>query len=192
MKLMPWIALLISLAGCTDPDEDELDEDLFDEETPVDTTAIEGRRLVPGANGDWCLESPYNCRFREPGISQRVLTAGGDDSWGVAPGARPAVVTTLYAMARATAQTAAAYQRMDQRGVDEWLEQARATRDQVTDLARRYPLSTELVPHSPQWQESPRAALTSAVAQLARAVAADAPLKARHRRGEARSDRKPR
>jgi AcrR family transcriptional regulator len=105
--------------------------------------------------------------------------------WGVAPDARPSVVTTVYAMARATAQTAAAYERMDQRGVDEWLEQARATRDQVTDLARQYPLSTELEPHSPRWQDSPRAALTNAVALLARAVAAAA----RVRRGGARSRR---
>jgi hypothetical protein len=87
MKSLPFVALLILFAGCTDPDEEALDEDLFDEETPVDTTAIEGRRLVPGENGAWCTASPYNCRFREPGISQRVLTAGGDDSWGVAPGA---------------------------------------------------------------------------------------------------------
>jgi hypothetical protein len=87
MRLWSAVVLASVLFACTDPDEEDLDEDLYDEETPVDTTAIEARRLFPGENGDWCIASPYNCRFREPGVSQRVLTAGGDDSWGVEPGA---------------------------------------------------------------------------------------------------------
>jgi hypothetical protein len=41
--------------------------------------------LVKGVNGDECTASPFNCRFRAG--SSRVLTAGGDDSWGIAPGA---------------------------------------------------------------------------------------------------------
>jgi hypothetical protein len=41
--------------------------------------------LVKGENGDQCTASPFNCRFRAG--SSRVLTAGGDDSWGIAPGA---------------------------------------------------------------------------------------------------------
>jgi hypothetical protein len=41
--------------------------------------------LVAGVNGDHCTASPFNCRFRAG--SSRVTTAGGDDSWGIAPGA---------------------------------------------------------------------------------------------------------
>jgi hypothetical protein len=41
--------------------------------------------LVKGVNGDQCMASPFNCRFHAG--SSRVLTAGGDDSWGIAPGA---------------------------------------------------------------------------------------------------------
>ncbi|TMQ14402.1 MAG: hypothetical protein E6J90_20995 [Deltaproteobacteria bacterium] len=38
-----------------------------------------------GVNGDVCVASPFNCRFRDG--SSRVTTAGGDDSWGIDPGA---------------------------------------------------------------------------------------------------------
>jgi hypothetical protein len=38
-----------------------------------------------GVNGSECIASPFNCRFRVG--SSRVTTAGGDDSWGIAPGA---------------------------------------------------------------------------------------------------------
>lgn len=41
--------------------------------------------LVKGVNGDQCTASPFNCRFRAG--SSRVVTAGGDDSWGITPGA---------------------------------------------------------------------------------------------------------
>jgi hypothetical protein len=58
MRLLPYAALLLSLLACTDPDEDDLDDDLYDEETPIDTTAIDARRTYPGENGDWCIESP--------------------------------------------------------------------------------------------------------------------------------------
>lgn len=38
-----------------------------------------------GVNGDICVASTFNCRFRDG--SSRVTTAGGDDSWGIEPGA---------------------------------------------------------------------------------------------------------
>lgn len=78
--------LLLALAACVVEPVDE-DPDLFEEDEPVDTTSLEAQRTFPGVNGDHCIESPYNCRFREPGVSQRVTTAGGDDSWAVEPGA---------------------------------------------------------------------------------------------------------
>ncbi|HEY2669211.1 MAG TPA: TetR/AcrR family transcriptional regulator C-terminal domain-containing protein [Rugosimonospora sp.] len=90
--------------------------------------------------------------------------------WGVSPGARPSVVTMLYATVRATAGTAAVYQRMDQRGIAEWLTHAEETRRQIPDLGQRYPLSTGLEPHSPRWQDSPRAGLTGTVELLAKAL----------------------
>src|SRR5204863_5868908 len=34
-----------------------------------------------GVNGDVCVASPFNCRFRDG--SSRVTTAGGGDSWGI-------------------------------------------------------------------------------------------------------------
>ena len=95
-------SLLVSLAlaGCApDFDDPELlgdpavwdhpdfvaDPDLFDEPEPIDVTAA--RRTFPGENGDYCVASPYNCRFRRPGVSQRVTTASGLTSWGIRPGA---------------------------------------------------------------------------------------------------------
>lgn len=83
---MLWMAVL--LLGCVDdPDAPILDDDLADEDPPIDTRDELAQRLTPGVNGDYCTASPFNCRFRAPGISQRVTTAGGDDSWGVEPGA---------------------------------------------------------------------------------------------------------
>jgi hypothetical protein len=38
-----------------------------------------------GVNGSECAASSFNCRFRDG--SSRVTTAGGDDSWGIEPGA---------------------------------------------------------------------------------------------------------
>lgn len=88
--MKPWThALLLALAtaGCAIADEPYLDEDLAVEDQPIDTTAELARQLVPGVNGEYCTASPFNCRFREPGVSQRVTTAGGEESWGVEPGA---------------------------------------------------------------------------------------------------------
>jgi hypothetical protein len=76
----------------------------------------------------------------------------------------------LYATVRATAETAAAYRRMDQQGMTEWRMHAEATMKQIPDLCQRYPLSTGLEPLTPDWQENPRAALSAAVELLANAV----------------------
>jgi len=75
MRILCLIALV---AACTD--------DLEDDEVVIDTSVSE-IRTVPGVNGEWCVESPYNCRFRAPGISQRVVTGSGLESWAVEPGA---------------------------------------------------------------------------------------------------------
>ena len=72
------ILCLLALVACVDDD--------YDDDILIDTSISEVRTF-PGINGEWCVESPYNCRFRAPGISQRVVTAGGLESWGVDPGA---------------------------------------------------------------------------------------------------------
>jgi AcrR family transcriptional regulator len=90
--------------------------------------------------------------------------------WGVAPGTRPVAVTMLYATVRATAETTAAYRRMDQRETAGWRTHAEATARQIPDLCQRYPLSTGLEPLTPHWQDNPRAALVAAVQLLAAAL----------------------
>lgn len=79
------IFTMVAVAGCATGDEPQIDPDLELADDALDTAAA--RSLVPGVNGEYCTESPFNCRFRAPGVSQRVTTAGGDDSWGVEPGA---------------------------------------------------------------------------------------------------------
>jgi AcrR family transcriptional regulator len=90
--------------------------------------------------------------------------------WGISPGARPPALTMLYATVRATAETTAAYRRMDQRGIAEWRTHAEATVEQIPDLCQRYPFSTGLEPLTPHWQDNPRAALIDAVQLLATAL----------------------
>jgi AcrR family transcriptional regulator len=92
------------------------------------------------------------------------------DEWAVLPGNRPSAITMLYATVRATAETAAAYRRMDQDGIAAWRKHAEATRKQIPDLGPRYPLSTGLEPLTPQWRDNPRAGLTGAVQLLATAL----------------------
>ena len=72
---MKFLALLL-LVGCLDTGDDD---DL------VDTTVDEVAAGVPGVNSDFCLASPYNCRFREGG--SRVQNAAGDITWAIMPGA---------------------------------------------------------------------------------------------------------
>jgi AcrR family transcriptional regulator len=86
--------------------------------------------------------------------------------WDVPPGARPVAVTMLYATTRATAGTAAAFRRMDEHGVADWLRHTEATGRQIPDFAARYPLSTSLAPLTPRWQDNPRAALVAGVRLL--------------------------
>jgi AcrR family transcriptional regulator len=92
------------------------------------------------------------------------------DTAGVPAGARPPAVTMLYATVRATAETDAAYRRIDQQGADEWHRRARATADRIPDLGRRYPLSTALPPVTADWRDQPRAGLVTAVRLLATAL----------------------
>ncbi|GAA1712709.1 hypothetical protein GCM10009809_06040 [Isoptericola hypogeus] len=84
------------------------------------------------------------------------------------PAARAAVVTALYAVVRATAQTDAAYGRAAASGVAAaWLERARATRRVVGDLADRYPRSHALGQHAPHdWRDAPRASVRHVVEVL--------------------------
>lgn len=82
--MIPLLALV--WFGCVD-EEPLLDADLEEEDPALDTRDAELQRVTPGVNGKYCTASPFNCRFRAPGISQRVTTAGGEDSWGVSPGA---------------------------------------------------------------------------------------------------------
>jgi AcrR family transcriptional regulator len=107
------------------------------------------------------------------------------DRWAVPPDTRPSTVTMLYATVRATAETTAAYRRMDEREATEWRERAEATGHRIPDLAQRYPLSTGLKPLTPQWQDNPRAALAGAVRIVATAsgvVGDDAPAVAPRRK----------
>lgn len=89
------------------------------------------------------------------------------DRW-AAPDAT--TVTMLYATVRATAETTAAYRRMAEEDTAGWLERARATARLIPDLRERYPLSTGLAPLDPDWRETPRAALRTAVGILAAAL----------------------
>lgn len=105
MKLVALLAAVLLLpAACTGEIDGELDDDLLEDDEPLDVE-VERQRTFPGVNGDWCIASPYNCRFREPGISQRVTTAGGEESWAVEPGAsirdgngNPLIVSTRTRM----------------------------------------------------------------------------------------------
>ncbi|HEU0035073.1 MAG TPA: hypothetical protein VFQ53_30815 [Kofleriaceae bacterium] len=83
MKLS-WVCLMFATACMIGDEADPLDDEVEGdgEETGGQT---EARILVPGVNGDYCIASPYNCRFRQG--SSRVMTASGSDSWGVATGA---------------------------------------------------------------------------------------------------------
>jgi AcrR family transcriptional regulator len=92
------------------------------------------------------------------------------DRWSVPRGARPTAVTMLYATVRATAETTAAYRRIDERGAAQWRDRARATAELLPDLRERYPLSTSMEPVAADWADSPRAALVAGVDLLAAAL----------------------
>jgi AcrR family transcriptional regulator len=119
----------------------------------------------------WLTERPWSQATQGPNEQDwlerllRILRG-----WGIPPGAHPSAITMLYATVRATAETAAAYRRMDQQGIDEWRRHAEATMNQIPDLCQRYPLSTGLEPLTPAWQDNPRAAVIGAVQLLAKAI----------------------
>jgi AcrR family transcriptional regulator len=119
----------------------------------------------------WLAERPWSQATQGPNEQdwlERLLRILHDGA--VPPGARPSAVTMLYATVRATAETAAAYRRMDQRGIADWRKRAETTRKQIPDLEKRYPLSTRLEPVTPRWQDTPRAALIHAVQLLTTAL----------------------
>ena len=76
---MKYLWLLL-LAGCLDIGDGDDDEDFVD--TSTIESAVSGS---PGVNGDFCIASPFNCRFREG--SSRVQNAAGDETWAIEPGA---------------------------------------------------------------------------------------------------------
>jgi AcrR family transcriptional regulator len=119
----------------------------------------------------WLTERPWAQATQGPNEQdwlERLLQILRE--WGISPSARPSALTMLYATVRATAETDAAYRRMDQQGITQWRKHAEATMKQIPDLCLRYPLSTGLEPLTPEWQDNPRAALTGAVQLLATAV----------------------
>lgn len=78
--MMRWSWLLfLATSACMVGTDDGEDEDF------VDPNVVVIGKTAPGVNGAYCTASPFNCRFREGG--SRVMTQGGDDSWGIAPGA---------------------------------------------------------------------------------------------------------
>ena len=119
----------------------------------------------------WLAERPWAQATQGPNEQdwlERLLRVLHD--WGVPPRVHPTAVTMLYATVRATGETAAAYQRMDQKAMSAWRQRAEAIAAQVPDLPRRYPLSRKLEPVTPHWQDAPRAGLTAAVQLLATAL----------------------
>jgi hypothetical protein len=79
--------VLVALAGCmTGSEQTPADHGADDGDgAGVIDTSIAASALVAGVHGTECTASPFNCRFRSG--SSRVETAGGDDSWGISPGA---------------------------------------------------------------------------------------------------------
>jgi AcrR family transcriptional regulator len=116
----------------------------------------------------WLTERPWSQASHGPNEQdwlERLL--GILQRWRVTPAARAPAVTALYATTRACAQTAAAYERMDRRGVDAWRQLVELRSAAIPDFARRYPLSSGLEPVAPDWRDSPRAGLDAAVGLLA-------------------------
>jgi AcrR family transcriptional regulator len=119
----------------------------------------------------WLTERPWSQATQGPNEQdwlERLLHIL--HRWDVSPSAHPSAVTMVYATVRATAETAAAYRRMNQQAIAEWRGRAQATMKQIPDFRQRYPLSSGLEPLTPQWQDNPRAALTAAVQLVAAAL----------------------
>ncbi|MCA5892411.1 TetR/AcrR family transcriptional regulator [Isoptericola sp. NEAU-Y5] len=96
------------------------------------------------------------------------------ERWDARPESRAAVVTALYAVVRAAAQTSASYARAGASGDDRaWLARADATRRVVGDLAERYPLAAALPQHAAQdWRDAPRASVRHVAEVLGRGLEA--------------------
>src|SRR4051812_32556410 len=121
----------------------------------------------------WLAERPWAEASQGPNEQdwlERLLAIL--DAGGAPPTRRPVAVTMLYATVRACAETSAAYRRIDPRGIDAWLAHSQATGRLIPDLRERYPMSTGLVPLTPDWRENPRATVTGAVDLLAAALMA--------------------
>ncbi|MEV0720597.1 hypothetical protein [Asanoa sp. NPDC050611] len=119
----------------------------------------------------WLTERPWSEASQGPNEQDWLeRLAAILAAWQVPDARRSTAVTMLYATVRATAATTAAYQRMSQRGADEWLARATSIRAHIPDFGDRYPRSTALTPPTPDWRENPRAALTEAVRLLATAL----------------------
>jgi len=121
----------------------------------------------------WLTERPWSQATQGPNEQdwlERLLQIL--DYWNVPAGVQPSAVTMLYATVRATAETSAAYGRLDQRHVEGWRRVAEAIRQQIPDLCQRYPRSTALQPPTPDWRDNPKAGLISAVRLLASALEA--------------------
>ncbi|MGA3538376.1 TetR/AcrR family transcriptional regulator [Micromonosporaceae bacterium DT194] len=96
------------------------------------------------------------------------------DEGGTPVVARAAVVTTLYAVVRSTAQTAAAYGGLDADTASQWLNQTAATRRLIGDFDARYPRSVALEqPAAGQWRDLPRASLRQVVALICAGMQAE-------------------
>jgi AcrR family transcriptional regulator len=113
----------------------------------------------------WLPELPWSLASQGPNEQawlERLLAML--DAWHVPPTARTSVVTALYATIRATAQTAAAYQRIDDQGIRAWRERAATTAVLIPDFGERYPQTVRLQLSSDHnWQQAPRVALRGVV-----------------------------
>lgn len=81
MRALPLLLLIATTASCMVGDDED-----YEGEGEGTGEFIAANRYVAGTNGNFCIASTFNCRFREG--SSRVLTNAGDESWGIAPGAQ--------------------------------------------------------------------------------------------------------
>jgi len=79
MKLLALFVLVVT--ACTVGEEGDFEG----EEDGVDGEALAAVHYTHGVNGDYCIASTFNCRFRKDG--SRVTTAAGSEDWGITPGA---------------------------------------------------------------------------------------------------------
>ncbi|WP_250038089.1 TetR/AcrR family transcriptional regulator [Paractinoplanes maris] len=111
----------------------------------------------------WLTERPWSQASQGP-HEQDWMEAllGIFERFDVAARLRAPAVTMLYATTRATAQTAAAYERLTEEDLEAWRTRAAAAPSPAVPL----------VPVTTDWREAPRAGLLAAVALLATGLAA--------------------